>query len=214
MYVIIVGASKIGYNLAKSLMAENHEVVLIEKDHRKYDQLTKELGEVIVLGDGCEVSTLKKVGASRAEMLIAVSGLDQENLITCQLAKLLFMVPKTLARVNDPRNEDLFRNLGVDLTVNTTNIINALISQKLSVPFLTPLVTFKNLEIVQAEISDTSPAVNRQVKDLSLPPESLLIAALRGEEAVLLRGDSTILPNDTIVALTVREKESELRKIL
>jgi trk system potassium uptake protein TrkA len=214
MYVIIVGASKIGYNLAKSLMADNHEVVLIEKDHRKYDQLTKELGEVIVLGDGCEVSTLKKVGASRADMLIAVSGLDQENLITCQLAKLLFMVPKTLARVNDPCNEDLFRNLGVDLTVNTTNIINALISQKLSVPFLTPLVSFKNLEIVQAEIYDTSPAVNRQVKDLSLPPESLLIAALRGEEVVLLRGDSTILPNDTIIALTVREKESELRKIL
>ena len=214
MYVIIVGASKIGYNLAKSLMADNHEVVLIEKDHRKYDQLTKELGEVIVLGDGCEVSTLKKVGANRADMLIAVSGLDQENLITCQLAKLLFMVPKTLARVNDPRNEDLFRNLGVDLTVNTTNIINALISQKLSVPFLTPLVSFKNLEIVQAEIYDTSPAVNRQVKDLSLPPESLLIAALRGEEVVLLRGDSTILPNDTIIALTVREKESELRKIL
>lgn len=214
MYVIIVGASKIGYNLAKSLITDSHEVVLIEKDHHKYDQLTKELGEVIVLGDGCEVSTLKKVGASRADMLIAVSGMDQENLITCQLAKLLFMVPKTLARVNDPRNEDLFRNLGVDLTVNTTNIINALISQKLSVPFLTPLVTFKNLEIVQIEISDSSQAVNRQVKDLNLPPESLLIAALRGEEAVLLRGDSQILPNDTIVALTVRDKESELRKIL
>jgi trk system potassium uptake protein TrkA len=214
MYVIIVGASKIGYNLAKSLVADKHEVVLIEKDHRKYDQLTKELGEIIVLGDGCEVSSLTKVGASRADMLIAVSGLDQENLITCQLAKLLFMVPKTLARVNDPRNEDLFRSLGVDLTVNTTNIINALISQKLSVPFLTPLVTFKNLEIVQAEISDTSPAVNRLVKELSLPPESLLIAALRGEEVVLLRGDSQLLANDTIVALTVKEKEEELRKIL
>jgi trk system potassium uptake protein TrkA len=214
MYVIIVGASKIGYNLAKSLIADNHEVVLIEKDHRKYDQLTKELGEVVVLGDGCEVATLKKVGTSRAEMLIAVSGLDQENLISCQLAKLLFMVPRTLARVNDPRNEDLFQSLGVDLTVNTTNIINALIGEKLSASFLTPLLSFKNLEIVQAEISDSSPAVNRMVKDLNLPPESLLIAALRGDQAVLLKGDSVILPNDTVVALTVREKESELRKIL
>jgi trk system potassium uptake protein TrkA len=214
MYVIIVGASKIGYNLAKSLIADNHEVVLIEKDHRKYDQLTKELGEIVVLGDGCEVATLKKVGTSRAEMLIAVSGLDQENLISCQLAKLLFMVPRTLARVNDPRNEDLFQSLGVDLTVNTTNIINALIGEKLSASFLTPLLSFKNLEIVQAEISDSSPAVNRMVKDLNLPPESLLIAALRGDQAVLLKGDSVILPNDTVVALTVREKESELRKIL
>ncbi len=214
MYVIIVGASKIGYNLAKQLAADGHETVLIEKDPHKYNLLSQELGEVLVLGDGCEDATLKQVGASRADMLIAVSGLDQENLIACQLAKLLFMVPKTLARVNDPRNEDLFKSLGVDLTINATNIINALIGQNLNIPFLTPLVTFRNLEIVQAEISESSPAVNKAVRDLALPPESLLIAALRGDDAVLLKGDSVILANDTVVALTTKDKENELRSIL
>jgi len=214
MFVIIVGAGKIGYNLTKVLLAEGHEIILIERDRTKYNLLSKELGEAIYLGNGCEVSTLKNVGASRADMLIAVTGLDQENLVTCQLAKVLFMVPKTLAVVNDPKNEDLFKSLGVDLIVNTTNLISALIGHKLNVHILLPLLTFKNLEIVQAEITDSSPAVNRQVKDLGLPSDSLLIAAIREGDAVLLRGDSVIMPNDTILALTTREKENELRKIL
>jgi len=214
MYIIIVGASKIGYNLTKALTAEGHEVVLIEKNRNQYILLAKELGEAAFLGDGCEVSALKNVGANRAELLIAVTGHDQENLVSCQLAKLLFMVPKTLAVVNDPKNEGLFRSLGVDLTVNTTNLISTLIGHKLNVPILMPLLTFKNLEIVQAEIYESSPAANQQVKDLGLPSETLLIAAIREGDAVLLKGDSTILPHDTIVALTPPEKESELRKIL
>ncbi len=214
MYIIIIGAGKIGYNLTKVLNAEGHEVLLIERNEAKYNPLTKELGESIFLGNGCEVSTLKSVGASRADMFIAVTGLDQENLVACQLAKLLFMVPKTLAVVNDPKNEDLFKSLGINLIVNTTNLISALIGHKLNVDILTPLLTFKNLEIVQAEITEDSPAVNQQVKELALPPESLLIAAIRDGDAVLLKGDSVIRADDTIVALTTKEKENELRKIL
>ncbi len=214
MYIIIVGASKIGYNLTRSLIAESHEVLLIEKDRNKYNLLVKELGEAVYHGNGCEVSTLKTVGANRADMMLAVSGLDQVNLVTCQLAKLLFMVPKTLAIVNDPKNEELFKTLGVDLVVNTTNLISALIGHKLDVGILIPLLTFKNLEIVQAEITDSSLAVNRQVKDLGLPADSLLIAAIRDGDAVLLKGESVIMPNDTIVALTKKETENELRKIL
>jgi trk system potassium uptake protein TrkA len=214
VYAIIVGAGKIGYNLAKELMAEGNEVLLIERDRNKYNSLAKELGESIYLGSGCEVSTLKTVGTNRADMLIAVTGLDQENLVTCQLAKLLFMVPKTLSIVNDPRNEDLFKSLGIDLVINTTNLISAMIGHRLDISILTPLLTFKNLEIVQAEITESSPAVNRPVKDLGLPADSLLIAAVREGIAVILKGDSVILPNDTIVALTAKEKENELRKIL
>jgi trk system potassium uptake protein TrkA len=214
MYIIIVGAGKVGYNLSKALIAEGLEILLIERDRSKYNLLAKELGEAIYLGNGCEVSTLKNIGTNRADMLIAVTGLDQENLVACQLAKLIFMVPKTLALVNDPKNEELFKTLGVDLVVNTTNLISALIGHKLNIHVLLPLLTFKNLEIVQAEITDSSPAVNKQVKDLGLPADSLLIAAIRNENAILLKGDSVILPNDTIVALTTREKENELRKIL
>jgi trk system potassium uptake protein TrkA len=214
MYIIIVGAGKVGYNLSKALIAEGLEILLIERDRNKYNLLAKELGEAIYFGNGCEVSTLRNIGTNRADMLIAVTGLDQENLVACQLAKLIFMVPKTLALVNDPKNEELFKTLGVDLVVNTTNLISALIGHKLNIHVLLPLLTFKNLEIVQAEITDSSPAVNKQVKDLGLPADSLLIAAIRNENAILLKGDSVILANDTIVALTTREKENELRKIL
>jgi trk system potassium uptake protein TrkA len=214
MYIIIIGAGKIGYNLTKLLIAEGNEVLLVDRDRNKYNQLTKEFGEAIFYGDGCEASTLRAIGASRAELLVAVTGLDQENLVACQVAKILFMVPKTLALVNDPKNEELFTDLAVDLTVNTTSLISAMIGQKLNVPIVTPLLTFKNLGIVQAEIGDTSPAIHRQIKDLALPANSLLIAAIRGSEAIILKGDSTILPNDTIIAVTTREQVSELRKIL
>ncbi len=214
MYIVIVGASEIGYNLTKALCAEGHEVVLIERDRAKHLQLSGELGETIVLGDGCEVSTLRHVGASRAELLIATTRDDAENLVACQVAKLLFMVPKTLALVMDPNNEELFKSLGVDLTVNTTHLISTLIGHKLNVPVLMPLLTFRNLEIVQAEIHESSPAAHRQVKDLELPSETLLIAAIREGDAVLLKGDSIIQPSDTVVALTPHGKEGELRKIL
>jgi trk system potassium uptake protein TrkA len=214
MYIIIVGASEIGYNLTKALLAEGHEVVLVERNRTKYNAQNKELGEALFYGDGCEVTTLKHLGAGRAELLIAVTGRDEQNLVSCQLAKLLFCVPKTLAVVNDPNNEELFKSLGVDLTVNTTTHISMLIGHKLNVQILMPLLTFKNLEIVQAEIFETSPALNRQVKDLGLPSNSLLIAAIRNGEAVLLKGDSVIMANDTVIAMTTRETESELRKIL
>lgn len=214
MYIIIVGASKIGYNLAKALIAERHEVLLIERNRTKYNVLAKELGEAVFHGDGCEVGCLKYVGASRADLLIAVTGRDEQNLVSCQLAKLLFCVPKTLAVINDPKNEELFKSLGVDLTINTTTHISTLIGHKLNIDILMPLLTYKNLEIVQAEIYESSPAVNRQVKDLGLPANSLLIAAIRNGEAILLRGDSVLMAQDTVIAMTTRETESELRKIL
>ncbi len=176
--------------------------------------LAKELGEAVFHGDGCEVGCLKYVGASRADLLIAVTGRDEQNLVSCQLAKLLFCVPKTLAVINDPKNEELFKSLGVDLTINTTTHISTLIGHRLNIDILIPLLTFKNLEIVQAEIYESSPAVNRQVKDLGLPSNSLLIAAIRNGEAILLKGDSVIMAQDTVIAMTTRETESELRKIL
>jgi len=214
MYIIIAGGGEIGYNLAKALMVQKHEVLVIEKDINRFNLFTKELGEAILHGNCCEVPTLKTIGASRADWLIAVTGLDQENLVICQLAKLLFMVPKTLAVINDPKNEDLFQSLGVDIVVNTTNLIGVQIGHKLNMGALIPLLTIENLMIVETEVDESSPAVNKRVRDLDVPPDTLLIAALRQGETVLLKGDSMIKANDTIMAITLREKEEELRKIL
>jgi trk system potassium uptake protein TrkA len=214
MYIIIAGGGEIGYNLAKALIADKHEVLVIEKDINRYNLFSKELGEAIFHGNCCEIATLKSIGAGRADWLIAVTGLDQENLVICQLAKLLFMVPKTLAVIYDPKNEKLFESLGVDIVVNTTSLISVQISHKLNMGALIPLLTVQNLIIVQAEIDDSSPAVNQKVRDLKLPPDTILIAAIRQEEAVLLKGDTIILANDRIMAITLREKEEDLKKIL
>ncbi len=214
MYIIIAGGGEIGYNLAKALMADHHEVLVIEKDVNRYNLFSKELGEAIFHGDCCEIPTLKSIGTGRADWLIAVTGQDQENLVICQLAKLLFMVPKTLAVIYDPKNEKLFESLGVDIVLNTTSLISVQIGHQLNMGALIPLLTVKNLIIVEAEIDDSSPAVHQKVKDLKLPPETILIAAIRREEAVLLRGDTTILPDDRIMAITRREQEEDLRKIL
>jgi len=213
MYIIIAGGREIGYYLAKSLIADKHEVLVIEKDIDRYNLFSKELGESIFYGNCCEVPTLKSIGAGRADWLIAVTGLDQENLVICQMAKLLFMVPKTLAVIYDPKNEKLFESLGVDIVVNTTSLISVQIGHKLNMGALIPLLTVQNLVVVEADIDESSPAVNQKVKDLQLPPDTILIAAIRREEAVMLKGDTTILPDDKIVAITLRDKEEDLKKV-
>jgi len=216
MYIIIVGGGKVGYNLTKALLAEGHEVVMLESDRARFLELSEELAEAVVQGDGAEVAILKNLGANRADLVIAVTGEDEDNLVICQMAKMMFLNPRTVARVNDPRNEALFSQLGVDMTVNTTTIISALIGHKLRAGVLVPLLTLRggNTEIVQAELSVDSPAANKAVKDLDLPKNSLLIAAIRRGEATILRGDSVLEPEDTVIALTNRDSEQELRRLL
>jgi trk system potassium uptake protein TrkA len=216
MYIIVVGGGKVGYNLAKALLAEGHEVVLIERERARYQELSEELAEAVVQGDGAEVTVLRDLGANRADLVIAVTGEDEDNLVICQMAKIMFINPRTVARVNDPSNEELFTRLGVDMTVNTTNIISALIGHKLKAGVLIPLLTLRggNTEIVQAELSSRSPAARKMVKDLVLPKDSLLIAAIRKGEAVILRGDTVLEPEDTVIALTSRAAEEELRRLL
>lgn len=108
MFIVIAGGGKVGYNLAKGLLAEGHEVAIIEKDKQRFAELADEFGESVVYGDASDAFILKQAGTNRCELLVAASGRDEDNLVICQMAKLVYMVPRTLARVNDPKNEDLF----------------------------------------------------------------------------------------------------------
>jgi len=214
MYIIIAGSGKVGYNLAKGLQSEGHEIVLIEKDKARFQELADEFGENVILGDASDGAILKHAGTNRCELLVAASGRDEDNLVICQLAKAVFLVPKTLARVNDPKNEALFTMLGVDQTVNTTNMISALIGHKVGTSFLTELVSFKNAEIVQIEVPEGSPVLGRTVRELNLPRDSLLIAAIREDSVEVLHGDSQLQVGDTVIALTNKPGENELRKLI
>ena len=121
MYIIVVGGGKVGYYLTKTLVNEGYEVLLIEKNSRKADIYSERFGSVILEGDGAESTTLEAAGIGRADVVIAVTGEDEDNLVICQTAKKRFNVPRTIARVNNPKNEEIFKKLGIDVTVSSTN---------------------------------------------------------------------------------------------
>src|SRR5207302_2826169 len=132
MYVIVIGGGKVGYYLTKHLLERSYEVTLIEKDARRAEQLTSQLGEVVMVGDGDEMSFLATTGMERADVVVAVTGDDEDNLIACQLAKRKFKVPKTVARVNNPANVRIFKTLGVDRSLSATEVLLDLIERELS----------------------------------------------------------------------------------
>lgn len=214
MYVIVVGAGKVGYYLSKRLINEDHEVLLMEKDRRRAALLAEELGDIIMQGDGCEVRVMAEAGFGRADVIVAVTGDDEDNLVICQMAKRQFNVPRTLARVNNPVNEDLFQKLGIDTTVSSTAIIFSLIDQQIEPGQVIPLGLLKkgNIEVVAISVSERSPILGKSVKDLDLPAKTLIISVIRGENALLPQPETRIEAGDSVVALASAETEPLLRK--
>ncbi len=217
MYIIIVGGGKVGYYLARTLINEGHEVLVIELDPRKSERIADELGTVVLRGDGCEASTLAEAGASRADMLIAVTGDDEDNLVACQVAKVRFKVPRTIARINNPKNERIFKRLGIDVTVSATNIILEHIGHEVPTHRLTRLLELRDLglEIVEVRIPPTSPVVGKRVVELSLPTPSVLAAIISpGRGAQIPNAETVIQANDEVLAVVSPEVEAEFRRAL
>src|SRR6266446_7493551 len=150
MYIIIGGGGDIGYYLAKSLLNQGHEVLLLEKGASRYQALNEELGPAVIRGDACEARTMEEVGANRADVIIAVTGDDEDNLVICKMAKKRFNVARTIARVNNPKHAEIFQKLGIDITVSPTRSILSLIEAELPNFRFVQLMTLKNagLEIV------------------------------------------------------------------
>jgi trk system potassium uptake protein TrkA len=217
MYIIIVGAGKVGYHLTKLLLSQGHEVMLIENDKSKVAGLMDELGDSVIYGDGSTMETLCEAGANRADVIVAVTGHDEDNLVICQLSKMMFFGPRTIARVNNPRNEETFWGLGIDATVSATKLINAIIQEQVRAPdMLIPLLTIHggDVEIEQTIISPASPVVNKKIKDLVLPMGTLFITIIRGEEVLIPRGDTELREDDQVIVLVRKVHEAVLRQIL
>jgi trk system potassium uptake protein TrkA len=217
MYIIIVGAGKVGYHLGGLLKAQGHEVMLIEENRSKVDTLSLEFHDSIMLGNGSAVEVLREAGANRADVIVAATGNDEDNLVICQVAKLVFLRPRTIARVNNPRNEELFAGLGVDASVSATKIINAMIQEQVKAgDMMIPLLTLKagDVEIVEVQLSRSSHIVKKKIKDLSLPPGSIFIAVIREEEVIIPYGETEFQPDDKVLALVKRSSEPALRELL
>jgi len=217
MYIILVGGGKVGYHLAKELLAEGHEVLVIEKDRSRFDFICGELGSICMHGDGCEVTTQAEAGTARADILIAVTGDDEDNLVACQVAKHKFKVPRTIARSSNPKNEALFRMLGVNVTVSSTDVIMEIIQQEVPTHMLTHLLTLheRGIEMVEVKIPADAKSVGKKIKDLSLPTGSVLTVIIRRDQRPLTASpDLIIQTGDQIIALTPTDSEELLKSAL
>ena len=217
MYIIIVGGREIGYYLARALLDEGHEVLVLDKDAGQVEYICNQLGSICVRGDGCEVATLTDAGTSRADMLIAVTGDDEDNLVACQVAKHKFNVSHTIARIKNPENEVIFKKLGIDVTVSSTNVILEHIEEELPTHPLTHLMTIrdKGLEIVEVKIPPESPVVGKAVKELSLPAGSTLSLLVRENERPRVpRADTSLQAGDRVIAVTPPDSEEALKTVL
>lgn len=213
MYIIVVGGGKIGYYLSKTLLSEGHEVLILEKDPARCDAICEELGSIVTRGDGCEARTLAEVGTERADMFIAVTDEDEDNLVACQVAKHKFNVPRTVARINNPKNEKIFKKLGIDVTVSSTNIILEHIAEEVPTHPLVHLLTLKggDLEVIEIKVPPNSSIVGKRMKEIALPPESV-IALMVGKWGAVVPNPETILePEAQLIAVTRPEAEEALR---
>jgi len=215
MYAIIVGAGKVGYYLAKELVQEGHEVLLVEKDRKAAETVAEEVGDIVLHADGCEIRSMTEAGMGRANVVVAVTGDDEDNLVICQMAKRKFGVQRTIARVNDPRNEALFRELGIDQTVSSTRIIFNLIEQQMETGQVIPLAALKKgeIEVVEADITAGSPVIGTRIGQLDLPPNTLIISVIRDEHALIPHADTKLRQGDSVIAMIKAEREKELRAV-
>ncbi len=215
MYVIVVGGGKVGFYLTKQLLTEGHEVLLLEKDRRRQATLSEQMGEVVVQGDGCEVRIMAEAGFGRADVIVAVTGDDEDNLVICQMAKKKFQAPRTVARVNDPNNLTLFQKLGIDTTVSSTQIIFNLLDQQIETGEIVPLGALRNgnIEVVAINLSERSPVLGRSIRDLPLPGQALVISVVRRDNALLPQADTHFEVDDTIIVMVAAAEESQLRHV-
>src|SRR3954451_3973632 len=203
MFVLVVGGGKVGYYLTKELIESGHEVALMEKDRGRADQIADEIGSGGVSPDGCEGKYLHEAGANRADIVAAVTGDDEDNLVICQMGKHHFDVPRTIARVNNPKNERLFRHLGVDEIISPTRMILGSIEQDIPVHELLHLAALgeSELEIIEAHIQHASPAVGRTPADLAMPDGCALVAIVRKGIATGVRSDTDFALGDKVIAI-------------
>ena len=217
MYVIVAGGGKVGANVARSLLRMRHEVTLIEQRPYRYERLEEEFEHQVLLGDATELHVLEKAGIARPpDLVLAVTGDDEDNLVICQIAREGYNVPKVIARVNDPRNQAHFELLGINQTVCATSNILGLVEHEVPEHELVHLLELRNenLEIVEVLIEGGAPCAGKRIDKLNLPDGARVISVVRAGVAQIADGDTEIRAGDQVLAILEPGKEDELRRAL
>ena len=206
-----------GYHLSKALLKSEHEVFIVERSPRKCETIREELGSLVIVGDGCEEGVLKEAGTSRADVLIAVTGNDEDNLVACQIAKHRFQVARTISLINNPNNENLFIELGVDVCVSSTDIILSHIEEELPTHSLVHFMAIKgsNREVVGIRIPPDAAVVGQVLGEVHIPDDSLVSFIVKKDGRLVVPDNEAILGSeDEVVVITTAEGEEALREAL
>jgi trk system potassium uptake protein len=217
MYVLVAGGGVVGSNLTRMLLELGHEVTLIEQRRDRFDRLEEEFEHRVQLGDATELYILERAGIGRPpDIVVAVTGDDEDNMVICQVARERYSAEKAIARVNDPRNQAHFDLLGISPTVSATSNILAMIEHEVPEHQLVHLLELRkeNLEIVEVQIDKDSPCAGKTVEALRLPEGSRLISIMRDGTSEIAVGSTKLEPGDQVLAILEPGKEQELRRVL
>ncbi|UCC95191.1 MAG: TrkA family potassium uptake protein [Candidatus Omnitrophota bacterium] len=217
MYIVIAGAGRLGLVLAKKLREDKHQVCLIDKDEGLCNRLARELkGFLVIWGDATYPDILKEAKIEKASVCVSATSRDEDNIIICNLAKDIFGVKRTVARVNDPKHLALYKHMEVDNPVDSTSIIARIVEEEASFSDVMNLLSIKKgrLSIVRVDIPQGSPVVGKTLKDIQLPPNSVLVSILRGPDIIIPSGSTEIYPDDEVIAATFIDVEKDLIKAL
>ena len=217
MYIMIIGGGETGYYLCRKLIALEHEVLMVETRLDRCNEIREELGSVALCGDGSEISVLSKAGISRAEMLIAVTDEDEDNLAVCQIAKQKFKVPQVIAKINSPRNEHIFAKLGIDRSVNVAELVLERVELQLASSTVVRLLSFpdNSLDIVFVRVTEGSGILDKSPKELSLPSGCLTcLFRIRGQGAGVLNQDTIFEVGDQLICSIPSGSMGEVRALL
>jgi len=203
LYIIIAGAGKVGWNLARELIEDEHEVTVIESDRARYLTVEEELEHAIQHGDASELWVLERAGIVRADMVVAVTGDDEDNMLISQVAKEKYLVEHTISRVNNPRNLEHFELLGVRPVVSATDLILRLIEHEVPHHGLVHLLDLRQeqLEIIELEVAEGAPAAGKQIGELNLPEGCLVVSVLRDGTGFVPKADTLVQPGDEVLAV-------------
>jgi trk system potassium uptake protein len=217
MRVAIAGGGNVGTSIAEDLQAAGHDVLIIEKDSDMVARVAPTSPVTWLEGDACEVSTLQRAGLADADVVVASTGDDEDNLVVSLLAKQEFAVPRVVARVNHPKNRWLFNETwGVDVSVSTPHLLTALVEEAVSVGSLVRLLQFAEGEarLVEVTLADDSPAKGLPLSELDLPRDATIVAVVRDSRVVVPRGDTVLYASDEVIALVTERSEEPVKAVL
>jgi trk system potassium uptake protein len=215
--VVIVGAGKVGTFIANDLYSNGHKVTVMELDYNLAHRLNGEVDYEVQYGDACEVDNLQSAGAAEADVIVAATGDDKDNLVVSLLAKTEFAVPRVVARVNHPKNHWLFTEAwGVDVSVSTPQLLTGVVEEAVTVGSLVRLLQLEHgdANLVEVTLADDSPAANTSIADLSLPRDASFVAIVRKGHVVVPRGDTVLYPGDEVLALVTPTSQDEVKRLL